>query len=298
MSARNRYHWKRTIDALDARTQCQEIVRILHFHEFPWDMFQSGALAQFRTFAVPTIGALLAETAEYTDHTQKRVDDTALILGTFIEHDLDSEVGRQAFRRLNHMHGAYEISNDDMLYTLATLVVGPIRWVQRYGWRRVSDHEITAMVNHMHNVGRRMGIKDVPTTYGAFERFYDDFEATHFAYSAGGAAVADATLDLMTTYPPNDRLPARLAKRLARAVMDRRLADALHYRRPTALECALVDGALWLRGRVVRFLPPRTRPLRTSELPYIRTYPDGYRVDELGTFPRSCPVRHVGDASA
>jgi len=43
---------------------------------------------------------------------------------------------------------------------------------------------------------------------------------------------------------------------------------------------------------VVRFLPARTRPYFARQLPQIRSYPAGYSVAELGTFPAGCPVPH------
>ena len=38
------------------------------------------------------------------------------------------------------------------------------------------------------------------------------------------------------------------------------------------------------------------RPLHSADLRRIRSYPDGYQVDALGTFPRGCPVPHETDA--
>jgi len=78
---------------------------------------------------------------------------------------------------------------------------------------------------------------------------------------------------------------------MARALMDPPLLAALRYVPPTAAERVLADAALKARGRIVRHLPVRTKPLPTSAQPYIRSYPDGYRVEELGTFPRGCPVQ-------
>ena len=40
---------------------------------------------------------------------------------------------------MNQMHGAYAISNDDMRYVLSTFVVIPMRWLDRFGWRPMSE---------------------------------------------------------------------------------------------------------------------------------------------------------------
>jgi hypothetical protein len=86
----DRHHWSRRISQLDPARDYEQIYRILATHEFPWDMNQSLSFALYRTYAVPSIGRLLAETGEFTRRTQKRYDDTALILDTILEHGLAS----------------------------------------------------------------------------------------------------------------------------------------------------------------------------------------------------------------
>ena len=52
-----------------------------------------------------------------------------------------------------------------------------------------------------------MGIRDIPETWQAFARLLDAYEREHFGFDAGGRRVAEATLALLATFPPNDRLP-------------------------------------------------------------------------------------------
>ena len=117
----DRHHWTRHISRLDPASEYEQIYRILVSHEFPWDMNQSLSFALYRTYAVPSIGHLLSQTGEFTQRTQKRYDDTALILDTVLEHGLASRQGRAAVRRMNQMHGSYPIPNDDKLYVLRGL---------------------------------------------------------------------------------------------------------------------------------------------------------------------------------
>src|SRR3954466_9145110 len=120
-----RDHWRRRNDALDPATDFVEIYANVVGHEFPWDMNQSLGFALFRTYAVPSIGRLLADTGEFTERTQKRYDDTGLLLDAVGEHGLGSDIGRRAIRRVNRMHGMYDISNADLRYVLCTFVVVP-----------------------------------------------------------------------------------------------------------------------------------------------------------------------------
>jgi hypothetical protein len=67
--------------------------------------------------------------------------------------------------------------------------------------------------------------------------------------------------------------------------MDDPLLDVFGFPRPHPLVRALVRAALAARGRFVRVLPPRTEPRYARQLPNLRSYPDGYDIAQLGTFP-------------
>ncbi len=283
-----RYDWLHRIEQLDPVADATQIYRISATHEFPWDYNQALSFALFRTYAVPSIGALLAQTGEFTGATQKRYDDTALILDAVIEHGNASTRGRAAIRRMNQMHGAYDISNDDLRYVLSTFVVVPIRWIDEMGWRRLSEHERVAAANNYRELGTLMGIKNIPATHQEFAELMDDYERTHFAYDPGGRAVADATLELFTTFPPNHRAPSRLVTRFSSGLMDDPLRAAFDYPRISAFEQRLARGVVKARSAVVRRLPPRAEPKFARHLPQVRSYPDGYEIAALGTFPRGC----------
>jgi hypothetical protein len=288
----DRFAWARKSASLDPTEDAEQISRILATHEFPWDVTQALGFALFRTYAVPSIGRLLADTGEFTDRTQKRYDDTGLLLDAVLEHGLSTSEGRDAVRRINRMHGMYDISNDDLRYVLSTFVVVPIRWLDRFGWRRLTEAEKTAMANYYRRLGEHMGIRGIPSTHQAFADLLDAYERAHFAFDAGARAVADATLDLMTTFPPNTHAPPRLVRRFSYALMDDLLLDAFHYPRPTRWERAAAAAALRARSAVVRRLPPRQEPFFARHSPNIRSYPDGYDVAALGTFTPGCPVPH------
>jgi hypothetical protein len=280
-----RFDVLRRIEELDPARDYAEIYRLMGTFEFPWDMNQALSFALFRTYAVPSIGGLLARTGEFTERVQKRYDDTVLILDAVLEHGPSHGDGRTAVRRMNQMHRSYDISNDDLRYVLATFVVSPIRWLDDYGWRPMTEIERIASANYYRDLGRHMGIRDITGTWQAFARLLDAYEREHFGFDAGGRDVAEATLALLATFPPDDRLPAALVRRISFATMDAPLLDAFGFPRPSRALRTLVRGGLRARGRVVRFLPARTEPRFGRDLPQVRTYPDGYAVADLGTFP-------------
>ncbi|KIZ17247.1 oxygenase MpaB family protein [Streptomyces natalensis] len=290
-----RYDWLQEIRRLDPERDFLRIYRITATHEFPWDITRALELAIYRTYAVPRIGRLLAETAELTRRTQKRYDDTALLLDAVLEHGFDGADGRTAIRRMNQMHRSYDIGNDDMRYVLSTFVVVPQRWIDQYGWRRLSAHEKRAIAAYYRTLGRHMGITEIPQTFEDFVRFLDAYEAAHFGWDEGARKVSDATLDLMAGwYGPL----APLVRGASMALLDDTLLDAFRYERPHPTVRTAVRGALRLRAKTVRLLPPRRRPHYARQNPEIKGYPNGFRVAELGTFPAApraggCPLPHT-----
>jgi len=278
-----RDHWQRQIAQLDPDVDFAEIYRIMAAHEFPWDVTQALGLALFRTYAVPSIGELLASTGEFQTRVHKRYADTGLILEAVLEHGFGSSAGRAGIRRMNQMHGAYSISNDDMRYVQSTFVVIPLRWLDRYGWRAPTEAERRASANYYRELGRHMNIKDSPSTHEEFAAYLDAYEREHFAYSPGGRGVADATLALLASFYPAPLRPS--LRRMTYALLDPPLREAFRYPPAGRVASALTFAGLRARALVERRLPARREPLYARDLPEFAIYPDGYRVEELGTFP-------------
>src|SRR3954452_18893056 len=285
-----RYAVRNRILDLDPAVDFREICRLMTTREFPWDMNQALSFALFRTYAVPSIGGLVARTGELVDRVQKRYDDTVLILDEILEHGPTEGDGRTALRRMNRMHGAYGISNDELRYVLSTFAVMPIRWMADYAWRPMTEIERIAHVNYYRELGRYMGITEIPETWQAFARYLATHDRQHFPFDEGGRRAADAPLALLSTFPPNQLLPEALVRRMSYALMDDPLIEALRFPRPNAVFRSLVRAGLKARGRLLRFFPPRRRPLYPRDLPQIRSYPHGYDVAELGTFPDGDPA--------
>ncbi|GAB2689531.1 oxygenase MpaB family protein [Kitasatospora kifunensis] len=294
-----RFDRLRQIRRLDPERDFLEIYRLTSTYEFPWDHTRALELALYRTYAVPSIGRLLDETAELTDRTQRRYDDTSLLLGAVVEHGFDNERGRTAIRRINQMHQRYAISNEDMRYVLCTFVVVPKRWIDQYGWRRLSEHEQRATAAYYRQLGKMMGITEIPESFQEFEHCLDAYEAEHFGWDEGARRVSDATLDLMASWYPARLRP--LVRGASLALLDEPLRRAFRYPPPAAATEAVVRGALRLRARVVRALPPRRSPHYARQNPEIKSYPYGFRLAEIGTFPPgvgSCPVPHREQVSS
>ena len=274
---------------LDPVRDHQRIVHLDVCYEFPWDTTRALELALFRTFAVPSIARLLDSTGEFARASQKRYDDTDLIISTLLEDGYDSETGRRALRRMNQIHGRFEISNEDFLYVLSTFVFEPIRWNERFGWRRMVEAERLAALHCWREIGRRMNIDAIPESYDELERYNVDYERRQFVPSPQSRRVGADGRELFAAWFPRPARP--LVRRGIYALLDDDLRRAFGFpAAPAALRTA-VEAGLRLRARALRVLPPRRRPRLRTRKRRRRTYPRGWVIEELGPPPASSSSR-------
>lgn len=271
------------LQQLDPERDHLEIVRLSSCHEFPFDMTRALEFALFRTYAVPSISALLDQTGEFYRAAQKRYDDTAIIVSLITEEGYDSERGRAALRNMNRQHGRYPISNDDYLYVLSTFVFEPVRWLERFGWRPLSANEKLAFFYLWREIARRMNIRAVPADYDAFERFNREYERAHFRFTPANRRVGESTVNLfLSWFLPKPLYP--LGAPFIYAMLDEPLLEAFGFPRQPPWLRGLVAGALRVRSRFVRLMGERRAPFLHAEKKH-RSYPGGYRVEELGPQP-------------
>lgn len=269
-------------DMRDPGDDCAAVARRLATVDFPWDTTRALELALFRTFASPRIGGLLHATGEFAARAQKRYDDTDLIVSEILEHGFDSARGGRAIARMNALHARFTIRNEDFLYVLSTFVCEPIRWNQRFGWRRMAAREQQAWFRFWRAVGVRMGIHGLPDDLAACERFNRDYEATQFRRTPASVAVGEATRTLFAGWLPRPLRP--LVRRAIAAMLDDRLREAFGWPAPSQRLRRALAAALRLRGMLARWLP--ARPKLRTRMPRAG-YPDGYRIESLGPPPAS-----------
>ncbi|MBI1917531.1 MAG: DUF2236 domain-containing protein [Planctomycetes bacterium] len=282
-----RLHRLRQIQALDPERDHQQIVHLCSCYEFPFDFTRALEFALFRTFAVPRIAVLLDRTGEFVRRAQKRYDDTDLIISTLLECGYDSQRGRVALDRMNALHGHFRIDNADFLYVLSTFVFEPIRWIDRFGWRTLCPQERLGLFFFWREVGRRMGIQDLPADGDTFERYNLEYERTHFRPTEAAHRVGTATRDMFASWFPRPLRP--LVRPVMHALMDEPLLTAFGFPPPSPLLRQLVNAGLQARARVLRWLPPRRRPYLRTQM-WRPTYPRGYRLEHLGPSLRERPA--------
>jgi hypothetical protein len=271
-----RYEILDHIRTLDPERDRDEIAWLVTRHEFPWDYTQGTGIAFLRDYGIPTIAALLDKTGEFDHDGVKRYDDTLLIGEEATVEGIDSERGRATLRRLNRIHGHYDIPNDEFRFVLATTIVGPVEWIRAYGWRDLEPVELQALANLTTRFGELMGIKSLPTTYDGYLTLLRDYEAERFEPTDANTRLTDATLRVARELAPWPLKPFVL--RVTIALMDEPLRLALGMPEQPAWLVAAVRHGLRLRGLALRFAPPR----RTAYHHRPTTYPHGYTLRDIG----------------
>ncbi len=274
-----RYKISEEINRLDPVTEHQKIVFLSSCYDFPFDTTRALEFALFRTYGVPSISALLDKTGEFGNRGQKRYDDTDIIISEMLEHGYDSERGKRALRRMNQMHHHFTIPNEDFLYVLSTFIFEPIRWNERFGWRRMSATERLGYFHFWREIGKRMGIKEIPEDYVEYEQFNREYEHTHYRFTEANQRVGAATREVFVRWFPRPFAP--LVRASIYALLDDPLIEAFGFPQPHPVLRWWVPANLRLRGKLLRLLPPRKTPRLRTEMRH-RSYKEHYIIEKLG----------------
>lgn len=278
----SRYDITKRIATLDPERDHVQIIHYLAGWEFPWDYVRALEMALYRTFCVPSTSAVLLASGEFEKRPQRRYDDTSLLMAEIMEWGYDSDRGRQALNRINRFHSHYKISNEDFLYVLSTFHLEPIRWIDRFGWRRLTHNEKVASYYFWCEVGARMGIRNIPPTHEAFEAWSRAHEQECFRFHEANKRIATATRELFVSWAPKPLHP--WVRTVIHSMLDDPMREAFGFPRAPRWVSAYVTGVLRTRARLLRLLPANTKKDFITGKPQ-RSWPKGYRIAQLGPPP-------------
>jgi hypothetical protein len=256
-------------------------IRQMVLFDLAADMELGFFVAYYRNFAIPSIAATLHANAEIQQRPMKRSYDTAIVIYELISCGLESDRGRTMVELLNRVHRNVPGSRDDFLYVLLTLLVVPIRWIQKRAWRQPTAAELAAASRFFTELGTRMNINGMPATYAEAEDFFDHYEVAHVAPSNEGQLLMENTVQVF-----QNRLPAPLrplAKQLISTMLDDdRLTDALGLPRTGRMSRTALKTGLAARNAIHRRRPLKTNPHFTPGDAGSSLYPGGYSLDQIG----------------
>ena len=254
----------------EAGSRFEDLMKIIE-HDFPLEFLIAGELAQFETFAIPSISRLLHRTALYEKEGVKRLDDTRATMYGIFTHAPDSSERETMVQHLNWVHGHYQISNDDYLYTLLRMFFLPIQWIQEFGWRPLREDEIEAMTSELVRIGTAMKIEFFSRDYNELYRWQEQYRTEHQRYDPANQAVAEGTIEAIAEHFPAWLRP--LVSPLVRALLsDPDLLSAMGLK-PAGMVTRLgVAGIKKTWHGVSKFYRP-WRHQRFSQSAMMQTYP-------------------------
>jgi hypothetical protein len=206
-----------------------------------------------QAFAIPGISRVSVGAKEMVDRVGKRYADTTVLVGEFLVNDIDSERACIAINRMNWIHSRYgsKIQMDQMVYTLCLLTCEALQWIDKYDWRQTTPLEKHASWVFWYEVGRRMGLTDVPESFEACAMYIEDFETKNMAPSDDNAVIAKGVFALYASTIPAFLTP--LVQTVLIAFMDSQLSGAFKLpARSTSVVRSLLNFGLAVRKYFVR----------------------------------------------
>ncbi|KAF8980705.1 hypothetical protein BGZ46_003837 [Entomortierella lignicola] len=241
----------------------------------------------------------------------------------------DDMRAKAAIDRINFIHSHYKIPQEEYMYNLSLLTLEARRWIDRYEWRTLTELEKNAMLAVFTDLGRKIGIENIPETLDDFEEWMVNYELQNMKYAPINSTMADSVVGVPQSMVSSPEAKARIKKFIV-AILEPRVRAAVGYDEPTKTQVFVSESILWVRGCIVKYLMmPRTIPnlvtaMRATKFEDVNPedektenkemaggcpftggmryvprfhdlgpqYPRGYKIEELG------PVRFFGKSPA
>lgn len=287
MNLLNPYWARKRIAELDTEKDCREIAHLSFEVRYATPIFTHAlfSVAFARQAAIPSIARVLYRGGKggIITNAYKRNNDTLLFFGEFFKHG-DSGPGKEAVELLNFIHSHFSITNEENLYTIATLMCEPIRMSYFLtGKNLFSPKEQRAVYLFWRRMGELMGIQNMPGDEHKMYAWYINFEKENFAYTEEGAKVLQALADEFAArwYPS---FLKNLGIKVYHSLFDDLLRNALNIPEPPFFPRQSVRAVLWFQLVVLAQLLPD--PAERSIIDYYKgDYPD-YHISKVGPFAR------------
>jgi hypothetical protein len=179
-----------------------------------------------------------------------------VLLFEMLAGDMDSDRWMTSLAKVNWLHARYrkQIPNDDMLHTLALFILEPINWIDRYGWRPLSELERVSRFVFWKEIGMRMGIQDIPETIDGLREWAEKYNEA-MVYAESNQLLADTTMDLFLRDKPS--WIHGTMKNIARSFMEDRVLEAIGWAPAPSWVKFMTDTFFKVRGFLILhlFLP-------------------------------------------
>ncbi|KAI9928851.1 hypothetical protein ASPWEDRAFT_348221 [Aspergillus wentii DTO 134E9] len=260
-----------------------EIQQAMVKFEFPFFFITALQFALFRTYGIPSISKLLVKTGEFSnaETSFKRYSDTNILIQEFMGNAPTSKRAYSGLARTRYMHSGYRASgkilDDDMLYTLGLFAIQPVRFVESYEWRKMTDLERCAMGTFWKSVGDgldisydklpsgKTGFRDGVQWLEEIAAWSDEYEAQNMVPHPANRETADQTTPVILYMVPKPL--EQFGLKFVSFMMDERLRKAMYYDPPSPSQAKLFSSLLSIRKFTMRYLAfprPNFLPYETT----------------------------------
>ncbi|RGP67780.1 dephospho- kinase [Fusarium longipes] len=241
-----------------------EIVKVMANLEFPLFYDLGTRLALFEN-----VGHVLYGGSDLANRQKapKRYADTEAMYLCFANFGPDSPTLHKAVARTNFLHAPYikagKIKQEDLLYVLYASFAEPVRFLNQYEWRTLTDMEVAAISTLWKHVADMMDI-DYKTILQKTEwtngiEFHDDvsrfgaeYEDKYLRPTKEIQKLGDVLMEmLLDSYP---KFAAPLGYQASCVLMGPRLRRAFGFPEPNLAFTVLTYSLLFARKLFVRFL--------------------------------------------
>lgn len=173
----------------------------------------------------------------------KRYADTSVLIAEFVGNPPSSPRSREGIARMNYLHSLYQksgkILDDDMLYTLSLFALEPMRWINRYEWRELSELEKCALGTFWKSLGDAMeisyekmpsckvGFRDGLHWLGEIQTWSEAYEKKCMVPHRDNNRVAQETVEILLW--PVPRILRPVGRKMVYFLMEDRLRIAMMY---------------------------------------------------------------------
>ncbi|KAL4886562.1 hypothetical protein BJY04DRAFT_75273 [Aspergillus karnatakaensis] len=258
-----------------------EIQKNLVQYEFPFIFTKALQFALFRTYGIPTISRVLVKTSQFSGASTslKRYTDTSALVQEFVGQSPTAARSHAAIVRTRYLHSGYRssgtIREEDMLYTLGLFAVQPVRFINKYEWRELSDMEKCAIGTFWKSLGDglevsydalpsgKTGFRDGLQWLEEIMAWSDAYEERCMVPDAKNRQIADQTTTVLLYMVP--KAFHSFGLHAVSFMMDDRLRKAMLYDPPPESYASFFSFALNARRFVLRYLTlPRPYIFRHS----------------------------------
>ncbi|KAJ5664411.1 hypothetical protein N7507_005142 [Penicillium longicatenatum] len=242
--------------------------------EFPMMFVKALQFALFRTYGIPSISHLLTKTSQFSnpETSLKRYTDTSALVNEMVANSPTSLRAFTSLARTRFLHSGYRASgkilDSDMLYTLALFALEPIKFINRFEWRTLSDLERCAVGTFWKSVGDALGIPfdELPSGKSGFSdglqwleeisAWSVEYEKKYMVPDIKNRETADQTTAILVYMLPTALHSVGL--QFVSFMMDDRLRKAMLYDAPSPFMSVVFSGLLTTRRLFLRyFMLPR-----------------------------------------